>query len=100
MKAEEIRKMSDEDLAKKEAELREELGNLSFQHKLLPCESPTGAIKIRENPSESRRDGLLELKAMSREPVFGGILRDAYKHLVVLHIDIQRETFSTVGLQV
>ena len=32
MKMDEIRKLSDEDLIKKEKELREELGNLAFQH--------------------------------------------------------------------
>ncbi len=45
MKADDFRKMSEEDLAKKEAELREELGNLSFQHKLRPLED-TSRMKI------------------------------------------------------
>ncbi len=45
MKAEDIRKMSAEDLAKKEAELREELGNLAFQHELRPLED-TSRLKI------------------------------------------------------
>ncbi len=45
MKADDFRKMSEEDLAKKEAELREELGNLSFQHQLRPLED-TSRMKI------------------------------------------------------
>ncbi len=49
MKAEEIRKMSDEDLAKKEAELREELGNLLFQHKLRPLEDTSTLKKIKKD---------------------------------------------------
>ena len=49
MKAEEIRKMSDEDLAKKEAELREELGNLLFQHKLRPLEDSSTLKKIKKD---------------------------------------------------
>ena len=49
MKAEEIRKMSDEDLAKKEGELREELGNLLFQHKLRPLEDTSTLKKIKKD---------------------------------------------------
>ena len=36
MKAAEIRNMSVEDLNKKEKELYEELGNLTFQHRIRP----------------------------------------------------------------
>ena len=49
MKAEEIRKMSEEDLEKKEKELREELGNLSFQHKLRPLEDTSRLKKIKKD---------------------------------------------------
>jgi large subunit ribosomal protein L29 len=45
MKAEDIRKMSEEDLLKKESELREELGNLVFQHELRPLED-TSRLKL------------------------------------------------------
>ncbi len=54
MKAEEFRKMSDEDLAKKEGELREELGNLVFQHKLRPLEDTS-----RNSPSFLARSSSL-----------------------------------------
>ncbi|MBT8361495.1 MAG: 50S ribosomal protein L29 [Desulfobacterales bacterium] len=49
MKAEEIRKMSEEGLEKKEKELREELGNLSFQHKLRPLEDASRLKKIKKD---------------------------------------------------
>ena len=45
MKAEDIRKMSEEELLKKESELREELGNLVFQHELRPLED-TSRLKL------------------------------------------------------
>ncbi len=54
MKAEEIRKMSAEDLAKKEAELREELGNLNFQHKLRPLEDTSRLKEIRKDIARIR----------------------------------------------
>lgn len=49
MKADEIRKLSAEDLIKKEKELREELGNLSFQHKLRPLEDTSRLRKIKKD---------------------------------------------------
>lgn len=49
MKSSEIRNMSDEDLMKKEKELREELGNLSFQHKIRPLEDTSRLKKIRKD---------------------------------------------------
>jgi large subunit ribosomal protein L29 len=39
MKAADFRKMSIDELAKKEKELREELGNLSFHHRIRPLEN-------------------------------------------------------------
>jgi large subunit ribosomal protein L29 len=49
MKPDEIRKLSEEDLIKKEKELREELGNLSFQHKLRPLEDSSRLRKIKKD---------------------------------------------------
>lgn len=49
MKAEDIRKMSDEDIAKKESELRKELGNLSFQHQLRPLEDTSRMKQIKKD---------------------------------------------------
>jgi len=49
MKAEEIRKLSDEDLGKKVNELREEYGNLLFQHKIRPLEDTSRLKKIKKD---------------------------------------------------
>lgn len=49
MKAEDIRKMSDEERAKKEKELREELGNLAFQHELRPLEDTSRLRKVKKD---------------------------------------------------
>lgn len=54
MKAEEIRKLSEEDLSKKEKELREELGNLSFQHKIRPLEDTSRLRKIKKDIARLR----------------------------------------------
>lgn len=54
MKAEDFRKMSEEDLAKKEAELREELGNLAFQHQLRPLEDTSRMRNIRKDIARIR----------------------------------------------
>ena len=54
MKAEDFRKMSDEDLAKKEGELREELGNLVFQHKLRPLEDTSRLKEIKKDIARIR----------------------------------------------
>lgn len=49
MKSSEIRNMSDEELMKKGKELREELGNLSFQHKIRPLEDTSRMKMIRKD---------------------------------------------------
>ena len=49
MKAEDIRKMSVEERAKKEKELREEFGNLAFQHKLRPLEDTSRLKKVKKD---------------------------------------------------
>ena len=49
MKAPEIRKLSDEDIVKKVNELREEYGNLSFQHKIRPLEDTSRLRKIKKD---------------------------------------------------
>lgn len=49
MKAADIRKMSNEELIKKEKELREELGNLFFQHRIRPLEDTSRLKKIRKD---------------------------------------------------
>ena len=48
MKPEEIRKMSVEDLDKNLKDLREELGKLSFQHRIRPLEDTSRLKKIRK----------------------------------------------------
>jgi large subunit ribosomal protein L29 len=49
MKTEEIRKASAEELEKKLKDLREELGNLHFQHKIRPLEDSSRLKKIRKD---------------------------------------------------
>ncbi len=49
MKSSEIRNLSSEDLAKKEKELREELGNLRFQHKIRPLEDTSRIKTIKKD---------------------------------------------------
>ena len=49
MKPEEIRKMSAEDLEKNLKDLREELGNLSFQHRIRPLEDTSRLKKIKKD---------------------------------------------------
>jgi large subunit ribosomal protein L29 len=46
MKSSEIKNLSAEELVKKDKELREELGNLSFQHKIRPLEDTSRLKKI------------------------------------------------------
>ena len=48
MKLEELRKLSAEDLQKNLKDLREELGNLSFQHRIRPLEDTSRLKKIRK----------------------------------------------------
>ncbi|MCG6931582.1 MAG: 50S ribosomal protein L29 [Desulfofustis sp.] len=54
MKAEDLRKMDEPNLVKKEAELREELGNLSFQHRLRPLEDTSRIKKIKKDIARIR----------------------------------------------
>ncbi|MFW2364814.1 MAG: 50S ribosomal protein L29 [Desulforhopalus sp.] len=49
MKPEEIRKMSAEDLEKNLKDLREEYGNLSFQHRIRPLEDTSRLKKIKKD---------------------------------------------------
>jgi large subunit ribosomal protein L29 len=49
MKLEEIRKMTADDLNKNLKDLREELGNLSFQHRIRPLEDTSRLKKIRKD---------------------------------------------------
>lgn len=48
MKPEELRKLSAEDLAKNLKDLREELGKLSFQHRIRPLENASRLKKIKK----------------------------------------------------
>lgn len=54
MKAEDFRSMDEADLIKKEAELREELGNLKFQHKLRPLEDTSRMKQIKKDIARIR----------------------------------------------
>lgn len=49
MKAAELRKLSAEELDKKANDLREELGNLSFQHRIRPLEDTSKLRQIRKD---------------------------------------------------
>ena len=49
MKAAELKKMTDEELVKKESDLREEFGNLSFQHKIRPLEDTSKLKQVRKD---------------------------------------------------
>ena len=49
MKLEEIRKMSADDRKKNLHDLRAELGNLSFQHRIRPLEDTSRLKKIRKD---------------------------------------------------
>ena len=49
MKVEDIRKLSEEEMVKKEKDLREELGNLSFQHRIRPLEDTSRLRQIRKD---------------------------------------------------
>lgn len=49
MKLAEIRKMTADDLNKNLKDLREELGNLSFQHRIRPLEDTSRLKKIRKD---------------------------------------------------
>jgi large subunit ribosomal protein L29 len=62
MKTEEIRKMSAEDLDKNLKDLREELGKLSFQHRIRPLEDTSRLKKIRK---EIARIETIKLQAVN-----------------------------------
>lgn len=62
MKTEEIRKMSAEDLDKNLKDLREELGKLSFQHRIRPLEDASRLKKIRK---EIARIETIKLQAVN-----------------------------------
>lgn len=49
MKADEIRKMSNEELIKKLSDLQKELGHLSFHHRIRPLEDTSKLKKIRKH---------------------------------------------------
>ena len=49
MKVEEIRKLTSEELEKTEKDLREELGNLKFQHRIRPLENTARLKNIRKD---------------------------------------------------
>lgn len=49
MKAAELRKMSSEELSKKVSDLTEELGKLSFQHRIRPLEDTSKLKKMRKD---------------------------------------------------
>jgi large subunit ribosomal protein L29 len=49
MKAADFRKMSGDELEKKSRELQEELGNLSFHHRIRPLENSARLRKIRKD---------------------------------------------------
>ncbi|CAK8711440.1 large subunit ribosomal protein L29 [Candidatus Electrothrix aarhusensis] len=49
MKASELRQLSDEELRKKELELREDLFKLHFQHKIRSLENPARLREIRKD---------------------------------------------------
>jgi large subunit ribosomal protein L29 len=49
MKIDDIRKMSGEEMGKKEKELRKELGNLSFHHRIRPLEDTSRLQKIKKD---------------------------------------------------
>lgn len=49
MKSDEIRKMSADELTNSLKDLREELGNISFQHHIRPLEDTSRLKKIRKD---------------------------------------------------
>ncbi len=49
MKSSEIREMSAEEVQKKLNELQDELGNLSFQHRIRPLEDTSKLKKLRKD---------------------------------------------------
>lgn len=49
MKLLDLRKLTSDDLAKKEIELREEISKLSFQHRIRPLENTSRVSKLRKD---------------------------------------------------
>jgi large subunit ribosomal protein L29 len=49
MKVSELRQLSDEELKKKETDLREDLFKLKFQHGIRPLENPARLRQIRKD---------------------------------------------------
>ncbi len=49
MKMSELRSMSTDDLQKKLVELKEEISNLSFQHKIRPLENTSTLKQLRKD---------------------------------------------------
>jgi large subunit ribosomal protein L29 len=49
MKMSELRSMSSDDLQKKLVEMKEEISNLSFQHKIRPLENTSTIKKLRKD---------------------------------------------------
>ncbi len=49
MKMSELRSMSTDDLQKKLIEMKEEISNLSFQHKIRPLENTSTLKKLRKD---------------------------------------------------
>jgi large subunit ribosomal protein L29 len=49
MKISELRSMSTDDLQKKLVEMKEEISNLSFQHKIRPLENTSTLKKLRKD---------------------------------------------------
>ncbi|AGF78599.1 LSU ribosomal protein L29P [Desulfocapsa sulfexigens DSM 10523] len=49
MKMSELRSMSEDDLQKKLVEMKEEISNLSFQHKIRPLENTSVLKQLRKD---------------------------------------------------
>ncbi len=49
MKMSELRSMSTDDLQKKLVEMKEEISNLTFQHKIRPLENTSTLSKLRKD---------------------------------------------------
>jgi large subunit ribosomal protein L29 len=49
MKMSELRSMSEDDLQKKLVEMKEEISNLTFQHKIRPLENTSTLKKLRKD---------------------------------------------------
>ncbi len=49
MKMTELRSMSSDDLQKKLVDLKEEISNLTFQHKIRPLENTSSIKKLRKD---------------------------------------------------